>query len=183
MYSSKKEDKNYLYEWIKCPKILLHLLAIGDICIDTLDIIHSPGKTLLDCLAFKKEELSDGEREIALFVFDRKNRMFQKNLWGFDFLKSAKEVGSPNEEFFIKAIEILFRPKEVIMPVLKWNTLQKPNLRHHTVDTILSYLYKHEYSPENRENIRIVFDKQLLHHTRKYMEEGYYRHRFANPAA
>ena len=156
MYTSNK-GKNYLYEWIKCPRVLLHLLNAGDVCIDTLDILHSPNKTILDCFAFKKNEFTDVERELVLFILDRKNRMFEKSLWGYDFLKHAKEIGSPNEAFFLKAIETLYRPKDVIMPVLKWNVLQKPKLRDHTLETILSFLFLHD-KPANTAT-QIVFDR------------------------
>jgi len=60
------------------------------VCIDTLDIVNTPDKTLLDVLAFKQEEFNDKERELVLYILDKKNRMFEKSLWGYNFIKSAQ---------------------------------------------------------------------------------------------
>jgi len=53
-------------------------------------MVNTPDKTILDVLAFKKEIFSEGERQLVLYILDNKNRMFEKPLWGLNFLGCAE---------------------------------------------------------------------------------------------
>ena len=140
IYWCKTPEKNHLNNWVKCPQILFNVLLRSEICFDTLDMILSPEWSILDIYAFKRDKLNDFERQIVLLVLDKKKEKFVTSLWGFNFIKSAKSVNSPNIEFFEMAIKTLYRPRHLIVPCLKWNSRLDKKIKDHVLETILNFL-------------------------------------------